>query len=130
MFKKKKAQSPNSILHLVWSPQASHLLSLSFSLLTVKAGALNCLKGSVPSASFYLCPPHLHWTYHLPSLLELGVEATQLFSHLPRHPEGPSSPGESTPAVGATGRAIILGTQLTRACSWSAGHLPGATTDL
>lgn len=91
---------------------------------------MTCRGASVLSASSYGCPPYLGRTYHLPGLLELGVEAPQLLGHLPRRPEGPAGPGEDTSAMGAAGRAVVSGTELTGACSWGAGYLPGAPTEL
>lgn len=86
--------------------------------------------GSVPSATSDRCSPNPGHTYHLPGLLELGVEALQLLGHLPRRPEGPAGPGEGAPAVGAAGRAVVSRAELTRAGSWGAGGLPGAPTEL
>lgn len=102
---------------------------MSLHLLNVK-WELTCPGAPIPSASSYECPPCLGHTYHLPGLLKLGVEALQLLGHLPRCLEGPTGPGEDTSAVGTTGRTIVPWTELTRACSWGAGCLPGASTEL
>ena len=64
------------------------------------------------------------------SLLELGAEGPQLLGHLPRRPQGPACPGEGASAAGATGRAVVSGTELPRAGSRGARHLPGAPTEL
>lgn len=88
---------------------------------------LTCPGGSIPSA-VVLTPP---WQHLLSSWsAELDVEALQLLGHLPCHPEGPTCPGEGTYAVGATGRNVVLGTQLSREPLWGAGCLLGAPTEL
>ena len=75
-------------------------------------------------------PTATRHTYHLLGLLELGAERLQLLSHLPRRPQGPPCPGEGSSAAGATGRAVVSGTELPRAGSRGARHLPGAPTEL